>query len=241
MRRSTRIRVLVCVVVTLCFVLAGCGQEDGQTIVLGDGLQAVGVSVDATGEVSVTPDVATISLGVFTQSATAKEAQQQNAKIMGGVMSAVTSAGIRSEDIKTVQYSVYPAYSITETTISEYDVTNVIQFETSDINRVGEMLDAAAKAGANTSFSVTFGLKEDEKAYQQALELAVKSAQEKAQKIAAAAGRSIGAPRSIAEENTSNVVYESYAAVSDKAGGEIPVSAGTLKVEATVAIVYDWK
>ncbi|MFZ5974930.1 MAG: SIMPL domain-containing protein [Bacillota bacterium] len=242
MKRSIRICVLVCVMLAAVFALTACdGKADGQTIVLGEGLKADGISVSATGEVSMKPDMATVSLGVFTQKATAKQAQQENAQIMTKVMSAVTGAGIRQEDIKTVQYSVYPAYSYTETRVANYDVTNVIQFETGDVNKVGEVLDAAANAGANTSFSVTFGLKDDAKAYQQALELAVKNAQAKAEKIASAAGRGVGAARSINETKTSDVIYESYAAADKSTSSQIPVSAGTLKVQATVDIVYDWK
>ena len=242
MKRSARNVLLVCAALTLCFFLAGCGKEGAQTIVLGDGLKADGISVSATGEVSVTPDTATVSVGVFTQSASAKQAQEQNARIMASVMSAVTGGGVRPEDVKTVQYSVYPTSTYTETKVSNYDVYNVIQFETGNVNKVGELLDAAAKAGANTSFSVTFGLKDDEKAYRQALELAVKNAKAKAEKIAVAAGSALGAPRSVNETNTSSVVsYESYAAATDKAGGEVPVSAGTLKVQATVDAVYDWR
>jgi len=242
MKRSAKNVLLACAALALCFFLAGCGTERAQTIMLGDGLKSDGISVSATGEVSVTPDTATVSVGVFTQNASAKQAQEQNARIMADVMSAVTGTGVRTEDIKTVQYSVYPTSTYTETKVSNYDVYNVIQFETGNVSKVGEMLDDAAKAGANTSFSITFGIKDDEKAYRQALELAAKDAKAKAEVIASAAGGAIGAPRTVTESNASTVVsYESYAPATDKAGGEIPVSAGTMKVQATVNAVYDWR
>ena len=242
MKRSVRNVLLSCAALSICLLLAGCSGEGAQTIVLGDGLKADGISVSATGEVSVTPDTATVSVGVFTQKASARQAQQENARTMSAVMAAVTRAGIRQEDIKTAQYSVYPSYGYKESRVVNYDVYNVIQFETGDVNKVGEVLDAAADAGANTSFSVAFGLKDEEKAYRQALELAVKDAGSKAGKIAAAAGRGVGTPRSVTEtRSSSGVVRETYTAAADKAGGEIPVLAGTLKVQATVEVIYDWR
>lgn len=241
MKGGLRIGLLACAALTVTLALAACGRENEKTIVLGDGLQANGISVGATGEVSVTPDTATVTLGVFTQKSRAKEAQRENAQVMERVMGAVTGAGVQQEDIKTIQYSVNPAYSYEQTKISRYDVNNVLQFEMSDVNKVGEVLDAAADAGANTGFSVSFSLKDDAKPYQQALDMAVKNARAKAEKIAASAGRGVASARSITESKSSSTVYEAYPTSDKAASSQIPVSAGTLKVQATVDIVYDWQ
>src|SRR4051812_31885128 len=66
------------------------------------------LSVTGGGMIKATPDIATISLGVMTQDVDAKVAQQNNAKLMSDVISKIKGAGVKSEDIKTINFNIYP-------------------------------------------------------------------------------------------------------------------------------------
>src|SRR5688572_21189618 len=59
------------------------------------------LDVVATGEVNRVPDLAIISAGVVTRSATASQAISQNAQQMARVVAALRRAGVAERDIQT--------------------------------------------------------------------------------------------------------------------------------------------
>jgi len=80
-----------------------------------------------------------------------------------------------------------------------------------DVNRAGEVMDVAIRAGAVPSGSVRF-LLQDEAAIERALlEEAVRRAREKATVLAAAVGKTTGSPISISEEITAHQPHLVYA------------------------------
>src|SRR5687768_5127602 len=68
------------------------------------------ISVSATGSTRITPDRATIHIGVQTQGATAAAASAENARVAQRVIAAIKAIGIGAEQIGTVNYSVNPEY-----------------------------------------------------------------------------------------------------------------------------------
>jgi len=70
------------------------------------GSQQTGIWVNGQGKVTVTPDIARLSLGVSAQTTTVAEAQSQAAAAMTRVMAALTGAGIAAKDIQTQNYSI---------------------------------------------------------------------------------------------------------------------------------------
>jgi len=68
------------------------------------------LDISATGEVTRVPDIAIISTGVVTRSATAGGAIQQAAARMARVRSALKSAGVDDRDIQTSNLSLNPDY-----------------------------------------------------------------------------------------------------------------------------------
>jgi uncharacterized protein YggE len=235
---TKRTCLMACLLAGLVLLLTACGS--GERTVLVEGEQADGIHVTATQKVSVKPDKATITLGVYTRAKTARQAQADNAQVMQKVADAVKRFGLNDDAIQTTGYSVYPSY--TGRSVVNYDVTNTIRFELTDLAKAGELLDAAADAGANTNVSIAFGLKDADKAYGQALTLAVKEARIKAEAIASAAGRGLGDALRVEESGPDTPVpyYADYRTAEDSAKS-VPVSPGTLDVSATVTIVYAWR
>ncbi len=67
-------------------------------------------TVDGTGNATVVPETAQISLGVSKTTATVQDAQKQVNEIANKLTSDLKALGIADKDIKTTNYSSYPLY-----------------------------------------------------------------------------------------------------------------------------------
>jgi len=110
------------------------------------------LDVSATGEVSRVPDVAIISAGVQTRSATATGAISQNASRMDKVRAALKAAGIADRDIQTSNISLNPEYRYQDNQppqLTGYTASNQVNVRFRDIRNSGRILDALVAQGAN--------------------------------------------------------------------------------------------
>ena len=110
------------------------------------------LDVSATGEVSRVPDVAIISAGVQTRSATATGAISENASRMERVRAALKAAGIADRDIQTSNISLNPEYRYQENLpprLTGYTASNQVNVRFRDIRNTGRILDALVAQGAN--------------------------------------------------------------------------------------------
>ena len=217
-------------------------ETDGKIVVqLEQGQDKNSVSVSATGTVKVTPDVAYTTVGVVTQKKKMQDAQSANKELMNAVAEALKKAGLADDDIRTTEYSVQPVYNYSGNTsaISSFEVNNTVELTIRNIDKVGEILDAAAAAGANTSYSVSFDLLDKSKAYNQALTSAMESARSKADTLASAGKFSIISVLNVSEGYTSTPVYREYATASETSDKATYISTGDMDVTATVSVSYE--
>jgi hypothetical protein len=252
--------IYIFVAIALVLALAGCtalpvvseekpsaSSTAGEKIViqLEDGMQnsVSKLTVTANGTVKVAPDVAYTTIGVVTQKKKMQDAQTANKELMNAVIAALKGSGLTDEDIRTINYSVYPVYDYSDgvSKINMFEVNNTVELTMRDIDKVGEYLDVAATAGANTSYSVRFDILDREPFYNQALTAAMESARAKADTMAAAGGCVIVKPVEVTEGYTYNTVYREYEmAAADKMDeGVTYVSAGQLDITATVSVIYE--
>jgi uncharacterized protein YggE len=156
-----------------------------------------GSLVEATGEaeVSLRPDQAMLSLGVTTEAPSAKQALDDNARIMTTVVGALAQAGFSAPDVSTHAVSVAPIIDYQrgeQQRILGYRANNTVQVKTREPSAIGRALDAGVKAGANVSGGIAFGLADSRAAETQALRLAVQDAQRRASAMAEALGKRLG-------------------------------------------------
>ena len=149
------------------------------------------------GEVRITPDRATVVLGVQTRATTAEEATTQNSRRQRAVIDAVKARGIPSEQITTSSFNVIPetrydreGQAAPKTT--SYLVINSISVEVRRIDQVGRIIDAALGAGANQVTSLSFGISSPDSARRAALASAVTKSRADAEVMAGAAGGTLG-------------------------------------------------
>jgi len=204
------------------------------------------INVSGAGTINVNPDVAYISLGVNTKGTDPKAALEENNRIIAAVISAVREKDVAEKDIRTTDFNIYPDYNYGydkyEEQVRGYTVSNNVSIVIRNIAAVGDVLGAAANAGANAYSGVQFGLLDNSAAYNEALELALKNAIGKAEAIAGALGKRLGSPSSVTE--TINYYSPYHAAAEnlsvDAAVGSVPVQTGKLTVTANVQMVYEF-
>lgn len=153
------------------------------------------ISVAARQEIKVSPDRATIQIGVQTRAPTAAAAGTQNATRTQAVLAALRRLGLTDEQLSTVNYNVYPDYRHEqgrEPEIIGYNVTNTIVADIRRLNQVGPAIDAALSAGANMMTSLQFYASNTEAARRSAIAGAIAKARADAEAAARAAGGTLG-------------------------------------------------
>jgi uncharacterized protein YggE len=149
------------------------------------------VMVGGNSIVQAQPDTAIVTIAVVTQAKQALDAQQQNATKTDAVIRALKAAAGTGAEIKTSGYSLQPQRVYKEgqpPTITGYEARNSVTVTTSELNKLGSIVDAAAQAGSNEVSGIAFTLRQDRQARDRALSEATREAMSKAQVIAQALG-----------------------------------------------------
>lgn len=206
--------------------------------------QQRGIMVTGEGKASADPDVAMVTVGVETRAQTAREAAGENNERMADLMQALRSMSIAEEDIQTVDYSMRPEidWDDEEHRVIGYVVSNSVMVKIRQIEHVGDVLDAATEAGANSIFGIQFTIDDPTVLREQARADAMADAQSKARALADLAGVGLGKARLISEsfiEQPPIYMERAYAPAVD-AGG-VPVSPGQLDVNVSVQVTFDMR
>ncbi len=202
------------------------------------------VTVTGDARVSVAPDTATVTISVVTQNASAIEAQQMNASRTSTVMSAAKGAAGSGAEIKTSGYSLVPqrVYKQNEPpTITGYEARNSVTVTMNELNRVGPVIDAAAKAGANNIDGVSFSLRQDRQARGQALAESARAAMAKATTLAQAIGGRVVRIVSINETGTTPrpMIYAQQESFARMASADTPIEPGTLDIMSNIQLTAE--
>ena len=147
-------------------------------------------------QIRVTPDRATILLGVQTRGATAALAGADNARRQKAILDTLRAMGLGSDQIATQNYSVYPEMQYPPTggtgRIVGYNVSNVVRVELRRIEQTGAIIDAALAKGANQVNGIQFSSSTAAEARRTAMADAVRDARADAETLARAAGGTLG-------------------------------------------------
>ena len=204
------------------------------------------ITVQGSGTVSVTPDIAVIVLGAQKTGEDIASIQSEANSVITAVREALTGeGGIAPEDISTNGYAIYRDYSryYENDDPIYYTAFPTLRIVVRDIARAGAVIDLAFANGANALEDITFDREDRTESDDRALSLAVQDGIHRAQVIAGAAGLTLpAAPTVITEGTIANyqpVWRSSYDAASEKAAGApTEIMAGSLKISATVTVTY---
>ncbi len=202
------------------------------------GQPAVRASGDAV--VHAKPDQVKIGIGVVTRAATAQQAASENAAQLQAVLAKLHAAVAGKGEIQTLGYSLTPVWNYPrdgKPSITGYTATNTVEVTSRDLSGIGQLLDAAAQAGANNIQGVQFTLQNDAPERAQALRQATLEARTNAESMAAALGMRLG-PVLLVEQGTAAPIRPVFRAEAMAAPGAAPtpVEPGTIEVRATVTM-----
>lgn len=160
------------------------------------------IQVSGTAVVNVVPDRVLIQLGIQSNASTPQRVEAVNSATINKIIRALKSQGVAEKDVVTDWYVIQPIYDDYDSLdIEGYRINNVVAVTLRDISKVNKVIIAALDAGANQVVNVEFYLSDLRKYRDQARDLAMKAAGEKAKDLASAAGAETGCVMNI-NENT---------------------------------------
>ena len=203
------------------------------------------ITVTGTGKVTLTPDIAYISIGVHTQDASAKNAVSANTTQAQAVITAIKGFGVADKDIQTTNFSISPQQQYDDNgkqTGILYVVDNSVYVTIRDLTKLGNLLDSSVGAGANSINSIEFDVADKTAALSQARAAAVAEARKQADELTKATGVTLDTVQTISYyDATPPVAVPFTKADVVGAGASVPVQAGSMQISTTVTIVYGLK
>jgi uncharacterized protein len=161
------------------------------------------LTVTASGEVSVEPDVAILHIGFETQPTSAKEAYAEGSRISNAIIEAVEQAGVAKTAIRSESQYLQQDYSVPKS--HKFKLTQQWAVKTTP-ERAAEVLDAAVTAGANNSGQIEWTVKDERALEDQALDKAAARAKEEAAELAKGMGVRLGTLIYVSNETSRPVV-----------------------------------
>lgn len=200
------------------------------------------LTISAEGSSEAAPDMATLSLGVTTQGATAGAALSANAQRMNGLMAALRRAGVAERDIQTANVSVNPQYAYVENEsprITGYQADNTVTARVRDLDALGRTIDAAVAAGGNTVNGVSFSHADPDAQLDAARRDAAAEARRRADLYAQAFGLQVHRIVSISESGGYAPMPMAVLMQARMAEAATPIAPGEVTTNVSVAVTYE--
>lgn len=210
-------------------------------------------TVTGSGTVYAKADIANIQVGLKTGAKkTPAEATTESTNKMNEIVVELKKLGMDEKDIKTSDYSLSPVYNYTNQKGQElvgYEVTQNLTLKIRDLSKIGDVIAKTTEKGANQIGNISFTIDDEFALMNQARELAIQKAQEKAGLIASQSGMKLGELKGVYENSspTPPVMYSYSNAKMDAAAGGAGVistpsiQSGQNEIKVEVSLVYEVK
>jgi uncharacterized protein YggE len=212
------------------------------------------ISASGKAFVEVKPDVATLSLGVISEKATAAEATADNAQATTKAITVLKSLGVDSKDIKTTSLVLEPVFTeerhpktdaLVRRSVTSYRASNLLQARIRDIEQAGAVAArVVAAGGANSYDGLSFSVSDEEAREDGLRKSAVADAMRKAALYAQGASMKLGRVLAIETEPDRSIGGGADVRVMRAAPGAakvspIPVEPGVIRIEVRVSGVWE--
>ncbi|MBP2001430.1 uncharacterized protein YggE [Paenibacillus shirakamiensis] len=226
------------------------GVFSGTSVYADEAVQRNVINVVGSGEMSIKPDIAYLSIGVQTTGDTAQAAQKATAAQIAKITAVLKNTWkIDAADIQTAQFYVQPNYTYNEKEgqkLKGYNAYHTLQVKYRQLDKIGQLLDDATKAGANQIDNVRFTVENPDQYQEQVINKALANAELKAGIIAKGVKRTLGTVLSVSQNDViAAPVYErsmtelSKASSADTAA--TAVETGQVKVNTSLSVQYELK
>ncbi|MCS7460678.1 SIMPL domain-containing protein [Paenibacillus doosanensis] len=202
--------------------------------------------IEVTGEASVAaaPNRSVVTLGAVTENKELLPAQQENSAIVTRIIAALGQLGVPKEHIRTADYRIDMQYSFEDgkQLFQGYQVTHLLEITLDQIDRTGTVVDTAVRQGANTVTNIRFVNTHPEAYYNQALQLAIRQAENKAISLARAIQATLNrTPLRIEELSQPQPPAPFHTSLyAAGASGPTPIQPGQLSITAQVRARYSY-
>ncbi len=198
------------------------------------------VTVLASGEVRVAPDMATVTFGVVLKRASAQDAQAAVNRVVVAAVAHLHALGLADRQIQTADIGLEPSYD-NAGTVTGYQARQTLAVVVAGLGLVGRVVDAGVSAQANTNVSITFGLRDENAARTAALAQAVGIARTRAAAAAQALGHSLSGAHVQLMEGSQPVprpVTQGAVSAAPSQGTPTQTFGGMLTVHEDVTLTY---
>lgn len=231
---------ILMVIVILAGILSACAGQSNP------GQMTPQINVSGKGEVYLVPDIAYVYIGTRSESADVATSLSENIKQAQDIASTLQNLGVDPIDIQTTSFNVYPVQNYGpdgQVTDTKYVVENTVFVKVRELTRLGELLDAVVRSGANNINGINFDVENREQAEAEARKMAVQDATQKAQELAEAAGVSLGEILSlnVYSSGSPQPVYDAKGGGYAASGAQVPVASGQLLITAEASVTYGLK
>ncbi|MEO8175597.1 MAG: SIMPL domain-containing protein [Sphingomicrobium sp.] len=200
------------------------------------------LDISATGEVTRVPDIATITAGVMTRSATATGAIADNATRMERVRGALKRAGIADRDIQTSNLSLNPEYRYQDNQppqLTGYTASNQVNVRFRDIRNTGRILDALVAQGANQINGPNLSIDQPEAALDEARLKAIAAGRARADIYARALGMRVVRLLSVSESGGYSAPPMPMVMRAQSADASTKIDPGEQQLQVTVSMSFE--
>lgn len=150
------------------------------------------VTATGSGEVSRTPDLVEVSVGLLTRGSSPGGTAAELDKLLAVVRDTLRGRGLPDSVILIGIRTIEPQRTYPERQITGYTAGVSLKVTLRDLGKLGQLLDALAGAGATEIPEVHFKSDHEDEAYQAAVAEAVEEARHHAEAAARAAGGRLG-------------------------------------------------
>lgn len=201
------------------------------------------ITVQGTATVSADPDLVTVTANAAVTAGSVSAAQGDMNAIVAKATQKLLELGVLGEDIVTSGYSYYPKYNYETNTIIGYEASHTLEITCRDIEMLDAVIGAVTDCGFSQIYGVSYDVSNRSELYQQALDLAIGRAEEKAVRMAQTAGVMLTGLSALTENGGFNEGFAVNAtadmAVMKSAAGPAGIRAGAIEICAGVTAVYE--
>jgi hypothetical protein len=159
---------------------------------------------------------------------------------MTGILAAIKALGVADADIQTTAVNLSARYAEgSSTRIVGYAISEQVQVTVRDLDKAGDVIDAATANGATDVNGISFEIADPARAQDDARAAAVVAARTSATRMAAAANVTLGAVVSITDGSAPSPIYYGAAMAAPAPDLKTPVQPGTQDVFASVTVVFE--
>lgn len=200
------------------------------------------ITISGTGKITSKPDLAVVSLGLYSEGKEVPVIQDDNSKKVNAIIGSLKKLGIAEDDIQTSNYTISPKYDYSNGTqsVNGYTVSQSLTVKVRDLSRIGQVLSDAGNAGANQINGVTFSIDDPAALKVQARAKAIEDARKKADELAKAMGVDIVRVVTFSESASSVPGQPVYTFRAEDVASQAPdIKPGALDVAADISVTFE--